>query len=42
MKCEEWQDLILEREQLEPDEQRELGQHLSSPLGDPPAQPGRQ
>ena len=30
MKCEDWQELILEREQLEPDQQRELGQHLSS------------
>jgi predicted anti-sigma-YlaC factor YlaD len=30
MKCEEWQELILEREQLEPGEQRDLGRHLSS------------
>jgi len=30
MKCENWQELILDREQLEPDKQRELAQHLSS------------
>jgi len=30
MKCEDWQELILERERLEPEKQRELGQHLSS------------
>jgi predicted anti-sigma-YlaC factor YlaD len=33
MKCEDWQELILERERLEPDEQRELVQHLSSCMG---------
>lgn len=29
MKCADWQELILDREQLEPDELRELGKHLS-------------
>ena len=33
MKCEDWQELILERERLEPDEQRELGQHLAGCIG---------
>ena len=29
MKCEDWQELILEREPLEPHTQRELVQHLA-------------
>ena len=33
MKCEDWQELILEREQLQPAEQAELDQHLSSCTG---------
>lgn len=33
MKCEDWQELILERERLEPGEQRQLSQHLTSCTG---------
>ena len=30
MKCEDWQEMILEREQLGPGKQRELAEHLSN------------
>jgi predicted anti-sigma-YlaC factor YlaD len=33
MQCEDWQELILERERLEPGEKRELAQHLSRCTG---------